>query len=212
MVAFALRAAFAICLLWAGPGCETAAPYEFKASQGTSREAKAERPTFSVGDEFWFDTSDGAIVVEVFSGEEDGLLVFRRNLQNETFYYSPDLALVKVRRPFGSDQWFDPDDGLLEFPLTVGKTWSRTFRVRSTGRRRSAQRTRRCEVVSAGQANVPAGSFAAYRIDCTLRELGHGRVAHEEIIYAPVVGRVISHYSGVRGADIRLTEFSRAPR
>ena len=100
----------------------------------------------------------------------------------------------------------------VELVDAFGKTWARTFRVRSTGGGRRVQRTRRCEVVSAGQANVPAGSFAAYRIECTLRELGRRRVAHEEIIYAPVVGRVISHYSRVRGTDIRLTEFSRAPR
>ncbi len=63
-------------------------------------EAEAARPTFSVGDEFWF--SDGrSIFVEIFTGLDNGRLVFENGSKQETAYYTPDLALVKVRRPFG---------------------------------------------------------------------------------------------------------------
>ena len=205
------KIAMAACLAWAVSGCETTAPYEYGPTTAGIGDAEVGRPTFTVGDEFWFDSRDGSIFVEVFAGEENGRLVFRRDLQQETFLYTPDLALVTIRRPFGSDQRFDPDDGRLEFPLRVGKTWERTFRVSSTGSQRTVQRTRRCEVIDAGQASVPAGRFAALRIECTLRELGARGIVHEEIVYAPAVGRIIAQLTRGRSVDVRLTEFSRAP-
>ena len=190
-------------------GCDTSAPYEFGSGPAHADEVVAERPTFTVGDEFWFDTGDGSIFVEVFSGTEDGLLVFRRDMEQETFYYSPDLALVEVRNPFESDERYKPDDGLLEFPLSIGKTWNRSFRVWRSDGERTVQRTRQCEVLDYGQAKVPAGSFASFRIECRVRELGRPSIVREEIVYAPAVGRVIARYS-LDGSDVRLVEFSRA--
>lgn len=205
------RFALVACLAWAASGCETTAPYEYGPTEAGLGDAEVGRPAFTVGDEFWFDTRGGSIFVEVFAGEDNGRLVFRRDLQQETFLYTPDLALIAIRRPFGSDQRFDPHDGRLEFPLKVGKTWARTFRVSSTDAQRTVQRTRRCEVIDAGQASVPAGRFAALRIECTLRELGASRVVREEVVYAPAVGRIIAHSTRDRSVDVRLTEFSRAP-
>ena len=205
-----MRAEWAVVagLLWLVAACDTMAPYEYGARAGAP---PAERPQFTVGDEFWFDTDDRSIIVEVFAGVQDGRLVFRRDSQQEVLVFSPDLALVEIQRPFGSDRLFDPDNGMLEFPLFVGKTWTRDFGVWSPDRQGRSNRSRSCAVVDAGQANVPAGSFAAYRVECTLRELGGTSAAREEILYAPEVGRVIVHFSRDRGIDTRLIEFSRAP-
>lgn len=205
-----LRSAFAACLVWAVAGCEAPTLYEVGAGPEIPSDAEASRPTFSVGDEFWFDTGELSILVEVFAGEEDGLLVFRRELKNESLYYSRDLALVKILRRFGADQWFDPDDGMLDFPLKVGKTWRKSYQVMSSDSLETVHRTRDCRVVDVGQISVPAGRFAAYRVECTARALGDARVAHEEIFYAPSVGRVILHRTRDGAVDIRLTEFSRA--
>lgn len=209
MVPLALRSAVAACLAWTVAGCEVAPSYEALTGPAAAAPAPAERPSFTVGDEFWFDTGDRSIIVEVFDGEEDGLLVFRRSLQSEARYYTPDLALARIWRPFGTDQWFKPDNGMLEFPLTVAKTWVRSFRVVSSGSAHTVERTRSCQAVDTGQVSVPAGSFAAFRIECTLRELGSARVVEEEYFYAPAVGRIILYRTHDGGSDIRLTEFTR---
>jgi len=190
-------------------GCEAPSPTAPPPATALPSDAEAARPTFKVGDEFWF-SDRRSIFVEAYVGEQDGLLVFDLGTRRETRHYTPDLALVDVHRPFGTDRIYEPDDGLLSFPLRVGKTWNRSYRVISFDGSRSQQRTRHCEVVRTAPVSVPAGAFAAFHIDCTVRELGAPNVVHEEIAYAPAVGRVILHRTRGQGFDIRLTEFKRA--
>jgi len=211
MISPPCRAVLGIVLTAALWGCETQTPYVPWPGARAPLDTETGPPTFTPGDEFWFHRGAGSIVLEVFTGMEDGLLVFRRDLENETRYYSRGLSLVKVLRPLGTDRWFDPDDGVLDFPLAVGKTWTRTFDTWTSRTLRRVQRRRACEVVDAGQATVPGGSFAAYRIDCTLRELAKAPVVHEEFLYAPAVGRIIQHYTADDGIVSQLTEFTRAP-
>lgn len=191
-------------------GCDAPAIYAPVAGAAIPIDVPAERPSFTPGDEFWFDTGDGAILVEVFVGAQDGLLAFERAQQDEVLYYSPDLALVEVRRPFGADQRFDPDDGALDFPLAPGKRWTRDVRVRSSDTLETSQRRRSCEVLDTGWVAVPAGRFAAYRIACTVRTLGAARTTHEDVYYAPAVGRIVLHRVAGRFGDLQLIEFTRA--
>jgi len=170
----------------------------------------APAPRFTPGDEFWFTTGDGAIVVEVFAGRDDGLLVFRRDLDHETRYMTPHLALVRRVRPFGSDRRFDPDDGRLSFPLVVGKKWHRSFRTWRSDGSRTTRRTRTCTVTGYGTIAVPAGHFAAYRVRCTLRTAGRGEAVREDLFYAPAIGRIVARIGGIDGPDIYLSEYRRA--
>ena len=203
------RLLFSICLVGAVAGWGSSAVRAAGAGQEAQTGAQAARPTFSAGDEFWF--SDGrSIVVETFAGQHDGRLVFKIRSRQETYYYSADLALVEIRRPFGSDQVYKPDNAMLSFPLTVGKSWGRRFRVISFDGSPSVQRTRRCEVVGTGQTEVPAGTFATFRVKCTMRQLGARRLVHEELHYAPAVGRIILRRTSRPTTTIRLTEFTRA--
>lgn len=182
-------------------------------AEGTVRESPAEaeaaRPTFTVGDEFWF--SDGrSIFVEIFTGRKDGRLAFESGTRQETAYYTPDMALVEVRRPFGTDQVYRPDNGMLNFPLKVGKIWQRRFRVISSDGSPTVQRIRRCEVVRSGRTEVPAGTFATFRVECRTHRPGARRFDREELHYAPAVGRIILRRTWIPIRTVRLTEFSRA--
>ena len=200
----------ALILALVGSGCDAPATYEPMTGAALPIAVPAQRPSFTAGDEFWFDTGDGTIFVEVFTGTQDGLLVFDRGLEQEILYYSPDLSLVNVERPFAADRWFNPDDGALDFPLAPGKTWTRDFRVRSSDTLETSQRKRSCEVLDTGWVEVPAGRFAAYRIACIGRELGAPRAVHEDVFYAPEVGRVVLVRVVGSFGDLQLIEFTRA--
>lgn len=209
------RLLYAVCLVLLVSGGNSSAVraagagQEAPAGAPAGAQAEAARPTFSVGDEFWF--SDGrSISVEIFTGEDNGRLVFENGSKQETAYYTPDLALVNVRRPFGTDQAFRPDNAMLSFPLKVGKTWGRSFRIISSDGSRSVQKTRRCEVVGRGKTAVPAGTFDAFRIECRVSQPRARRFDHEELHYAPAVGRIILRRTWKPVRTVRLTEFRRA--
>lgn len=199
----------AICLAVAVSGCETAEVYA-PAPAGTAQEETAQRPSFNIGDEFWFHTRGRQILVEQYEGMAEGLHTFRRALQNETLYYSPDMALVRVERGFGDDTKFDPDDGALVFPLAVGAKWDRTYRLSSERSLYTGRRTRRCEVVERGQVQTQAGTFKVFRIACTTNTLGETPSAPDEIFYAPSVGRIVLTRTLGRGNELSLIDHIRA--
>ena len=198
IVAFAIAVALS--------ACET--PTLYQAAPDPS--AIAQRPSFTPGDEFWFHTGGASILVEVFLGVEDGLLAFRRGLQNETHIYSPDLALVRIESDFSEYVFREPDNGALVFPLAIGKSWTRRYRLRSESSVYTGQRTRACEVLDSGQMTSQAGTFMAFRIACTLRDLGEPFQVQEEVFYAPEVGRIIYRRRLGGGTELNLIEFSRA--
>ena len=190
--------------------CETQTIYEPNPAAKLISHASAQRPTFTPGDEFWFYLGGNEIVAEEYEGERDGLHAFRRALQNVTILYTPDLARVRTERAFSDDEIFEPDDGELEFPLAVSKTWSRKYRVRNESTMYSTTRTRDCEVLDLGQAQLEAGTFQVFRIACTLSELGEASVVQEELLYAPEVGRVINRRRLGGGTTLNLIEYKRA--
>lgn len=198
----------ALVLALIGSGCETPTVYEPR--PGLEAGAVAQRPSFTPGDEFWFHTGGTSIMVEQYEGMVDGLHAFRRGMQHETVYYTPDLARVRTERTFGEDQFFVPDDGELDFPLSVGKTWTRTYRVRSESSVYTGERRRACEVLDLGQVTTQAGAFAAYRIACSLNEFGEAGLRQTEILYAPAVGRIVHRRRQGEGTELNLIEYTRA--
>jgi len=191
------------------PSCGTPAPRQAGPEAAAPAGAEAAQPAFSIGDEFWFADSQ-SFFVEVYDGMENGRLVFRRDQRREVLLYTPDLALAEIRRPFSEGQTFEPDDGMLSFPLRLGRTWSRSYRVVNQDRSPTIDRTRRCEVMDYDRVDVPAGRFDAYRVECTVRSVGDPRVVSEEAYYAPDVGRIILYRSDSPAQEIRLTRFNRA--
>ncbi len=210
MICRAMRtASIAICLAVAVSGCETPEVY-VPAPEGAAQDETAQRPSFTPGDEFWFHTGGRRILVEQYEGVVDGLHTFRRALQNETLYFSPDMALVKVERGFGEDAKFEPDDGALVFPLAVGARWDRTYRLSTESSLYTGRRTRRCEVVERGQVQTQAGTFEVFRIACTTNTLGETPSAPNEIFYAPSVGRVVLTRTLGSGNELSLIDHIRA--
>ncbi|MEM7224031.1 MAG: hypothetical protein AAF495_13700 [Pseudomonadota bacterium] len=188
-------------------GCET--PVTYEPAAGASAQGEIQAPSFAVGDEFWYSTNR-SVYVEVFEGEEDGRLLFRRGGGSETLVFSDQMALVQLRDQAGVRETYDPDDGRLAFPLTLGKTWERTYQVFDTGGGPQVQRTRACQVAERGFATVPAGRFEVFRIDCALSELKVVEVQREQVFYAPEIGRIILRLSERRGYRERLLEFNPA--
>lgn len=197
----------AAALLAALAACESTVTYEPTAAPAVT--AEVGRPSFTPGDEFWYTTARSTFV-EVFEGEEDGHLLFDRGVADQLLVYSPDLALEEVRTSAGLRRAYLPDDGRLEFPLRVGKTWERSYKVFNAGGGRHVQRTRACQVAERGFATVPAGRFAVLRIDCALSEVTAAEVVREQVFYAPEVGRIILRRSERQGYRERLLEYTRA--
>lgn len=200
----------AACLAWAAAGCDPTVVYDADPGLSAPSAAGAGRPSFNLEDEFWYRAGRRAIVIEVFKGEEDGLLVFYRPNEQEYWYFTPDLALTKIRRPFGTDRWFKPDDGQLDFPLTPGKTWARDFRIVSADGSREVRRSRKCQVADSGELEIAGERLAAFRILCTLRTFGEVSEGREEVYYAPEIGRIVLRQSIEGGPDWRLFEYTRA--
>ncbi len=187
--------------------CEAPITYTPATEQAAAGEVA--RPSFTVDDEFWY-TTNRRTYVEVYEGEEDGLLLFSRGTGLDTLAYTPDLALKQVRSGSGVRKTYTPDDGRLDFPLRLGKTWQLTYRVFDVGGGPQVQRTRACAVVERGVASVPAGQFEVLRIDCELRQIGVLDPVVEQVYYAPEVGRIILRLNERRGYRERLLEYTRA--
>ncbi|WP_028224485.1 TapB family protein [Paraburkholderia ferrariae] len=89
---------------------------------------------------------------------------------------------------------FEPSDGKLQFPMSVGKTWSSSSVYRSGSWASDVER--QAKVVGVEQVETPAGVFAAFKIEMTASwsgtegNRGEG-TARETDWYAPSVGRVI---------------------
>ena len=195
-------------LAFALAACETPVIYEPASDAGTP--PVAERPTFSLDDEFWFNLGGTEILGEAYKGMRDGQHAFRRPLQNETLLFTPEMSLAYIDRAFGEDDIFEPDNGELDFPLTIGKTWSRTYRVRTEETLFTTRRRRDCEVLDFGRFQSEAGEFPAYRIACSASQLGEPGLSQDEIIYAPSVGRIVHRRTLGSGSTLTLIEHVRA--
>jgi len=198
----------AICFCVGLAACETPTIYE--PAPDTATPAVARQPSFTPGDEFWFQVDGTSILVEKFIGVEDGLLAFRREIENETRFYSPDMALVRIEPAFSEFEFIEPDDGELVFPLTVGDTWTRNYRLRTESSVYAGRHTRECEVLDRGQLTSQAGTFGVFRIACTLRDLDEAIPSRGEVLYAPEVGRIVYRRTLGGGTDLNLIEFTRA--
>ena len=187
--------------------CES--PVTYTPTAGSSAASEVTQPSFTIDDEFWY-TTDRSSYAEVYEGEEDGLLLFSRGTGFDVLAYTPDLALKQVRNASGVRKTYTPDDGQLDFPLRVGKSWELTYRVFDIAGGPQIQRTRSCAVKERGVAEVPAGQFQVIRVDCEQRQVGVVEPEVEQVYYAPEVGRIILRLNERRGYRERLLEYTRA--
>ena len=101
---------------------------------------------------------------------------------------------------------FRPCDEGVQFPLTVGKTWTVVYGV-STGGGNYIQQTGTGTVVGIEDVTVPAGSFKAYRIDSR-----HGPSLRTSLWYVaePVGYFVKVESSSPEAANWELVSYHRA--
>jgi hypothetical protein len=116
---------------------------------------------------------------------------------------------------------YDPDKGLLEFPLTVGKSWdNRSVRHWDSGW--STVVSAHATVDAFENVQVDAGSFEAYKIvvhGLNKAKLGGGSAGHFDITYwyAPSAKRIVKYvyqwtnYLHLENYTYELTAYSLAP-
>ena len=206
MTPIAAPRALAVALVWLLAACEAPITYQ---PASVADEAEVGRPSFTEGDEFWFTTQRDTFV-EVYEGEEDGLLLFRRGASLVTRAYTPDLSLAQIPYLRGPARALHPGQRAAGFSAQVGKTWERVYRTFDAAGGPQVRRTRACQVAERGVMTVPAGTFEVLRIDCSLSELGVVEVTREQVFYAPEVGRIILRRTERRGDRERLYEYTRA--
>jgi hypothetical protein len=173
-----------------------------------------------VGDRWVFAGRSGARREAVYQGRRNDALVFgltgappegsRRPTTVEELR-SGDLAQITGTAQFsGATVEYRPDNGALRFPLAVGKSWRHSY-VRVI--RRAVPPTPPEEemiieatVKSYERITVPAGSFAAFRIESTIRSVTRDTLPplYETYWYAPAVKAVIKYQGETSPGRLRI--------
>jgi hypothetical protein len=126
-----------------------------------------------------------------FLRKEGNVLVFKntsRGIRSEIERTTENLATISYTRPKGPiRESYTPHDGLLSFPLYVGKRWELSYSInRGKGPKRRAKRN--CYVYKYEKVT---GGYSAYRIQCTVYR-SDGNHLKEVYDYAPKVGYIVS--------------------
>lgn len=133
--------------------------------------AVAEAPTFKVGDEWRFAGPRYRSRVRVVSVDANGIVTTREVLTGPhdtcpgcRYFRDANLTLVKVLDAQGQP-WPEAELGVkyLDFPLRVGKQWTQTMDLQSTGGPTYTY-VNRFKVEAYEEITVKAGTFRAFRL------------------------------------------------
>jgi hypothetical protein len=115
--------------------------------------------------------------------------------------YSMSLNLKKMPLEEHDSLIFEPDNGILSFPLSPGRSWTNRLRIIvDSGGQRTAlmfRTTGRSEGIE--EVETPAGRFRAFKV---IADSGLGKGGPTECWYAPKVKWVVKCHSGERGVAI----------
>jgi hypothetical protein len=130
----------------------------------------AEKPTYSDGDVFEYVDRWESIDCqrwEIKGRDADGSLVSR--CKDNVAYFSADTgALRRILGKGGKELVsFEPAAPAMPFPLRVGTTWHGKFGVSTADQVVSADLDQSCEVTAFETISIAAGSFPAFRYECT---------------------------------------------
>ena len=179
--------------------------------------APVERPSLASGDRWQFVDAHGGIVTITYQGPrgETGLFERVRTTQDappvrSEAMLSADLALVRDR-----DIEYQPDDGMLRFPLAVGRSWRHQF-VRVVHRGGMPDREEAMVIEATVRAyeriQVPAGMLEAFRVESVIHE--PGVALNATYWYAPAVKTIVRYHaraaSGLQMARPELKAFEAA--
>jgi hypothetical protein len=145
-------------------GCATVEPTaeRYVAPPLGSTWTTAQRNTGSFG--------PGDVQVQTTRGEQtwQGRQVVTFASSQATILANPDTgAWIAFLGPDGKPVLsFDPPAGF-NFPLSVGKTWSRSIKMTMHAANRTIPYDATCKVESYGDVTVPAGTFKAFKIGCS---------------------------------------------
>jgi hypothetical protein len=158
--------------------------------------AEASAPVFLPGEEWTFAFSDRLdprndrlYTQVVTSAPTGGSTTLNVNNGRALMVLDQNANVVSA----GSES-YEPSDGKLQFPLSVGKSWSGTYIYKNGTWEAHAER--HAKVVGIEQITTPAGTFDTFRIEQSVGwtgEFGNKGAGHisETDWYAPAVGRII---------------------
>ena len=179
-----------------------------QATQAGASAPQAERPTLEGGYSLTFTNPKVGEWDDIYRGKEGNLLVFEDVYHGKFFkwYATEDLNTVKsVGRKTEFEH--DPHNGVLNFPLSVGKKWTHYYT--NTVGRNVAQRTAWAEVKAYEQVTVPAGTFWAYRIERVNQRAGVPQPAYETYWYSPEVKFFVKYFSREFGWEYELVKYGK---
>ena len=166
----------------------------------------AQAPTFETGDFFTYKVNDETRV-QTFRGTRNGNHLFDVTSQRwGTFDVELNNDLSQVKR--GTKRVFEPDDGILRFPLKVGNSWTQRYTIVISGSERIT-RNRNCTVTDYRTVTVPAGTFKSHIISCRNQRVGRQRPAHESYAYSTAVGMIVQYQSAELGLNRKLLGYSK---
>jgi hypothetical protein len=178
-----------------------------------------DQPSLSTGDRWDFTGRSGARSEIVYQGRRNDALVFRlsggppegsRRPATVEELRSDDLAKITGTAQFtGAAIEYRPDDGALRFPLAVGKSWRhsyvRVIRDAVLPIRPEEPMIVEVTVKSYERITVPAGSFAAFRIESTTTSAdGTAPPFYATYWYAPAAKTVIKYQAETTAGRLGL--------
>jgi len=129
-----------------------------------------------VGAKFEYRTvEDGATKTQIFTVLEEGTYrgkpVFRMSDGVETLLYDKATeSWMATLREGKVVSEASPHAGSMSFPLWVGKSWASDYSFTDHEQGINApNETRRCKVAAHEEVKVPAGTFMAFRVECSTR-------------------------------------------
>ena len=172
-----------------------------------SKATTVQEPKLTVGDTFTYRYTSprSRTLTAEYQGKdpETGLLSF--TWSGDTLYTKSDLSWVEVKGP-NNPRTYSPNDGLLRFPLFVGRTWEQSYvNHNSSGTR---NRHRSCEVKSFERFQMEFGPVDAFRISCSDRWIKASSPARDSYLYAPAIGNIIERHNSWK-VSVEMVKFQK---
>ena len=112
------------------------------------------------------------------------------------------------------DSEYIPHDGMLSFPMKVGKTWRATYEEVLGGTWEEEEAWQDWEVMAYEEVTVPAGTFMAFRVTRTGTSDAYAQDDVYTYWYAPTIGFVVKmddQYADGEHYVLELTDWKLAP-
>lgn len=170
----------------------------------------AQPPSFTPGDSYTYKLihADRTFTLTFEGKTAEGHLGFQREMWNGRVRKDIFTAELNVLIR-GKKQTFEPHNGRLRFPLSVGKKWEHSYTIFNHRGPNTRDRKRQCSVTAFEKKKVIAGTFNAFKIECENYLEDRPSPRYVEDWYAPRLGVIIKHTNQNTGKGYELQSFAK---